>query len=97
MAKNNKRYIIYINQEYIRCLVAMGDDYSHEAVKRVRDEVYKQINDFLMGEGEGCLCGMTFIGPDGKEHKSFEVVRVSDCKTIADIRYFNRLRKRKHK
>ena len=95
MAKN-KRYIIYINTDYLRCLSAQRGDFSADACAKLRDEVYKQINDYLMGEGEGCLCGMTFIGPDGKEHKSFEVVRVSDCKTIADIRYFNRLRKKKH-
>jgi hypothetical protein len=86
--KRNKNVIgrvIYIHLDYIQSLMLQQNAENPQKQEDVADKIYEDINTWLANPDNSgqSLLAFTFMGPDGKEHKSFEVVEIetNDKKT----------------
>lgn len=86
--KKNKNVIgrvIYIHLDYIQSLMLQQNAENPKKQEDVTDQVFEEINTWLANPDNSgqSLLAFTFMGPDGKEHKSFEVVEIesNDKKT----------------
>lgn len=86
--KKNKNVIgrvIYIHLDYIQSLMLQQNAENPQKQEDIADKVYEDINTWLANPDNSgqSLLAFTFMGPDGKEHKSFEVVEIesNDKKT----------------
>lgn len=71
--------IIYIHNAFLQQLFVQEKVGSNTAKQdEIRDKLYKEINTWLGNRDNSgqSLIAFTFIGTDGKEHKSFEIVEV---------------------
>lgn len=71
--------IIYLHNDYMQQLFIQQNAQSDSAKQaKVRDELYNQINTWLSNRNNAgqSLLAFTFMGNDGKEHKSFEIVEI---------------------
>ncbi len=80
--------IIYLHNDYMQQLFIQKKAQS-DAKKQaeLRDKLYTQINQWLSNRDNAgqSLLAFTFMGNDGKEHKSFEIVEIeSASKSVAD-------------
>lgn len=80
--------IIYLHNDYLAALFnskkATGDAKKQE---EIRNKVWKDINTWLSNRDNAgqSLIAFTFMGSDGKEHKSFEIVEVENSSTNSVI------------
>lgn len=86
--KRNKNVIgrvIYIHHDYIQSMLIQQDGENPKKQEEIVDEVFEDINTWLANPDNSgqSLLAYNFMGPDGKEHKSFEVVEIesNDKKT----------------
>lgn len=72
--------VIYVSQEYMQSLFTQagvfGDTKKQDEISA---KVYEQINTWMADPNNSgqSLLAFTFIGADGKEHKSFEIVEIA--------------------
>lgn len=80
--------VIYIHNDYMQQLFIQAQAQSDaDKQNEIRDKLYKDINTWLSNRDNSgqSLLAFTFMGTDGKEHKSFEIVEVeSSSKSVAD-------------
>ena len=79
--------IIYIHHDYLMSLYNQQGADNKQSVEEIRDQMFHQINSWLKNRDNSgqSLIAFNFTGPDGKEHKSFEILEVeSGSKTTAD-------------
>jgi hypothetical protein len=86
--KRNKNVIgrvIYIHHDYIQSMLIQQDGENPKKQEEIVDEVFEDINTWLANPDNSgqSLLAYNFMGPDGKEHKSFEVIEIesNDKKT----------------
>lgn len=80
--------IIYVHNDYMQSLFTQAKAQSDPGKQNaIRDRLYKDINTWLSNRDNSghSLLAFTFMGSDGKEHKSFEIVEVeSNSKSAAE-------------
>lgn len=73
--RHNRKYAVYINRDWFNalCIERYGGGVSMKERNYLRKEIFEIIHNFLSGSGElsTMLCE-TFLGPDGKMHKTVE-------------------------
>ena len=73
------RYIVRINQEYLEMVYRNRCIYTDSEKQELLGTIIEQIRQFVRGEGKSdTLAAFTFMGSDGREHKSFELEAVSE-------------------
>jgi len=71
--------VIYLHNDYMQQLfVAKKAQADAKKQAEIRDKLYTQINQWLANRNNAgqSLLAFTFMGTDGKEHKSFEIVEI---------------------
>lgn len=71
--------VIYLHNDYMQQLfVAKKAQSDAKKQAEIRDKLYTQINQWLANRSNAgqSLLAFTFMGTDGKEHKSFEIVEI---------------------
>lgn len=71
--------IIYLHNDYMQQLFIQEKAQADaDKMAEIRDTLYKQINQWLANRDNAgqSLLAFTFMGTDGKEHKSFEIVEI---------------------
>lgn len=71
--------VIYLNNDYMQQLFISNKAQSDKNKQaELRDKLYKQINQWLSNRNNAgqSLLAFTFMGSDGQEHKSFEIVEI---------------------
>lgn len=80
--------VIYLHNDYLQQLFTqMGANADANKKKELRDKLFAQINGWLSNRSNAgqSLLAFTFMGADGKEHKSFEIVEiVANSKSAAE-------------
>ena len=80
--------IIYLHNDYMQQLFIQKKAQSDRKKQaEIRDKLYTQINQWLSNRDNAgqSLLAFTFMGTDGEEHKSFEIVEIeSASKSVAD-------------
>lgn len=80
--------IIYVHNDYMQSLFTQAKAQSDpDKQNAIRDRLYQDINKWLGNRDNSgqSLLAFTFMGSDGKEHKSFEIVEVeSNSKSAAE-------------
>lgn len=80
--------VIYIHNDYMQQLFVQAKAQSDaDKQSEIRDKLYTDINTWLSNRDNSgqSLLAFTFMGTDGKEHKSFEIVEVeSSSKSVAE-------------
>lgn len=79
--KKNKNVIgrvIYLHVDYLQSLMIGDNSENPKSQEQYADEVYNEINEWLANPDNSgqSLLSFTFLGTDGKEHKSFEIVEI---------------------
>ena len=89
--KNNSNIIgrvIYVSQEYLqRIWVQEGVEENKVSIQEIADNLYAEINSWLSNRDNSgkSLMASTFVGADGQEHKSWEIVEIeSTSKNTAE-------------
>lgn len=80
--------VIYIHSDYLQQLFTQaGVNGNAKEKEKLRDRLYNQINTWLANRNNAgqSLLAFTFMGADGKEHRSFEIVEIAaDNKSAAE-------------
>lgn len=73
--RHNRKYAVYINRDWFNalCIERFGCNVSVGERNDLGRKIHENIHNFLSGKGElsTILCE-TFLGPDGKMHKTVE-------------------------
>lgn len=71
--------VIYIHQDYLNALFRQqGDTDKKKTMAQIQSEVFNDINSWLSNSDNAgqALISSVFMGPDGKEHKAWEIVEI---------------------
>jgi len=71
--------VIYIHQDYLSALFRQqGDSDKKKSMAQIQSEVFDSINTWLANPDNAgqALISSVFTGPDGKEHKAWEIVEI---------------------
>lgn len=71
--------VIYIHQDYLQALFRQqGDSDKKKTMAEIQSEVFNDINEWLSNSDNAgqALISSVFMGPDGKEHKAWEIVEI---------------------
>lgn len=71
--------VIYIHQDYLNALFRQqGDKDKKKTMAQIQSEVFSDINQWLSNPDNAgqALISSVFMGPDGKEHKAWEIVEI---------------------
>ena len=71
--------VIYIHQDYLNALVRQqGEADKKKTMAQIQSEVFNDINQWLSNPSNAgqALISSVFMGPDGKEHKAWEIVEI---------------------
>lgn len=79
--KNGNRIgsVIYIHDDYLRSLYTQqGADGKKKSYDEIRNKIFDDINEWMQNRGNSGkpLIALNFTGPDGKEHRSWEIVDI---------------------
>lgn len=71
--------VIYIHQDYLNALFRQQSDTDKKkTMAQIQSEVFNDINSWLSNSDNAgqALISSVFMGPDGKEHKAWEIVEI---------------------
>lgn len=71
--------VIYIHQDYLQALFRQqGENDKKKTMAQIQSEVFNDINSWLSNSDNAgqALISSVFMGPDGKEHKAWEIVEI---------------------
>ncbi len=71
--------VIYIHQDYLNALYKQQGESEHRKTPaEIQDQVFTDINNWLSNSDNAgqALISAIFTGPDGKEHKAWEIVEI---------------------
>ena len=71
--------VIYIHQDYLNALFRQqGEADKKKTMAQIQSEVFNDINQWLSNPSNAgqALISSVFMGPDGKEHKAWEIVEI---------------------
>lgn len=70
--------VIYIHQDYLSALFRQQGEKKNKSMAQIQSEVFNSINDWLANPDNAgqALISSVFMGPDGKEHKAWEIVEI---------------------
>lgn len=70
--------VIYIHQDYLAALFHQQGENKSKTIGQIQSEVFNDINSWLSNSDNAgqALVSSVFIGPDGKEHKAWEIVEI---------------------
>lgn len=71
--------VIYIHQDYLNALFRQQGDAEHKrTMAEIQNEVFSDINQWLANPDNAgqALISSVFTGPDGNEHKAWEIVEI---------------------
>lgn len=71
--------VIYIHQDYLNALFRQqSDTVKKKTMAQIQSEVFNDINSWLSNSDNAgqALISSVFMGPDGKEHKAWEIVEI---------------------
>ncbi len=71
--------VIYIHQDYLNALFRQqGDADKKKSMEQIQSEVFSDINQWLSNPDNAgqALISSVFTGPDGNEHKAWEIVEI---------------------
>lgn len=70
--------VIYIHQDYLSGLFRQQGEKQTKTIAQIQSEVFESINSWLSNSDNAgqALISSVFTGPDGKEHKAWEVVEI---------------------
>ena len=71
--------VIYIHQDYLNALFRQQGDTEHKrTMAEIQNEVFSDINQWLANPDNAgqALISSVFTGPDGNEHKAWEIVEI---------------------
>lgn len=70
--------VIYIHQDYLAALFRQQGENKSKTIGQIQSEVFNDINSWLSNSDNAgqALVSSVFTGPDGKEHKAWEIVEI---------------------
>lgn len=70
--------VIYIHQDYLSGLFRQQGEKQTKTIAQIQSEVFESINSWLSNSDNAgqALISSVFTGPDGKEHKAWEVIEI---------------------
>lgn len=70
--------VIYIHQDYLNALYRQQGDKKDLTMAQIQQQVFSDINTWLSNPDNAgqALISSVFTGPDGKEHKAWEIVEI---------------------
>lgn len=70
--------VIYIHQAYLEALYRQQGENKSKTPAQIQSEVFNEINEWLSNSDNAgqALISSVFTGPDGKEHKAWEIVEI---------------------
>lgn len=95
MKKKFNKYIIYINNDYLRCLFdQMGAD-TKEEQQKIREDIFRTCTDIIKAEGNAAAIFDSYLGPKGDMLRSVEFVLLPTAQNPNTLSYLNRLKKKR--
>lgn len=79
MRHKNRKYIVYINADYMAKLFIEACAYSHEEQMNIRRNMMKEIRSFIRGENASVLYVDQFRDVSGKMIHAFDIVPLPSC------------------
>lgn len=70
--------VIYIHQDYLAALFRQQGENKSKTIGQIQSEVFNDINSWLSNSDNAgqALVSSVFTGPDGNEHKAWEIVEI---------------------
>lgn len=70
--------VIYIHQDYLAALFRQQGEKKNKTMGQIQSEVFNDINSWLSNSDNAgqALVSSVFTGPDGNEHKAWEIVEI---------------------
>lgn len=79
MRHKNRKYIVYVNADYMAKLFIEACAYSHEEQMHIRRNMMTEIRDFIRGENASVLYVDQFRDVSGKMVRAFDIVPLPNC------------------
>ena len=86
MRHKNRKYIVYVNADYMAKLFIEANAHSSEEQMHIRRNMMEAIHSFIRGENGSVLYGDQFRDASGRMVHAYDIVPLPKC-SLRDIRH----------